>query len=192
LKWSDSCAPPHNVNVAYTRALAGPTDFHLGGFRAAARDTFQARDLMLMVLGTRCHQLALYVVYENPMPMVADKPEAYEGQPGFDFLVDVPTTWDDTQFVAGEAGEYVVLARRRGNTWYLGGIANWTPRELALPLGFLGEGDFKAIVYVDTSLDGQKPNELRKETRALTAEKTLDVVLASGGGFVAVIRPAAP
>jgi alpha-glucosidase len=119
---------------------------------------------------------------------VADVPEAYEGQPGFDFLVAVPTTWDETKFVAGESGEYVVLARRRGNTWYLGGITNWSPRELNLPLTFLGDGQFQATVYSDTSRDGTKPNELRKETRALTVEKALDVVLASGGGFVAVIR----
>ena len=66
---------------------------------------------MPLVLGTRCHQLALYVVYENPMPMVADVPKAYEDQPGFDFVVEVPTTWDETKFVAGEAGEYVVVAK---------------------------------------------------------------------------------
>jgi alpha-glucosidase len=189
LKWSDQCAPPHNVNVAYTRALAGPTDFHLGGFRAASRKEFQPRDLMPMVLGTRCHQLALYVVYENPMPMLADAPEAYEDQPGFDFVVDVPATWDQTKFVAGAAGEYIVLARRSGNTWYVGGITNWTIRELALPLTFLGDGQFEATMYLDNSPDGEKPNELRKETRTILPSNTLDVVLASGGGFVAVIRP---
>jgi alpha-glucosidase len=189
LKWSDSCAPPHNVNVAYTRALAGPTDYHLGGFRAASRSQFHPRDLLPMVLGTRCHQLALYVVYENPMPMLADAPEAYENQPGFDFVIDVPTTWDETKFVAGELGEYIVLARRSGNTWYLGGITNWIPRELKLPLTFLGDGQFEATMYVDNSPDGEKPNELRKETKTLISGKTLDVELASGGGFTAVIHP---
>jgi alpha-glucosidase len=191
LKWSDLCAPPHHVNVAYTRALAGPTDFHLGGFRAAARDKFQPRDLMPLVMGTRAHQLALYVVYENPMPMVADAPEAYEDQPGFEFVVDVPTTWDETKFVAGEAGEYLVLARRSGDKWYLGGITNWTPHELNLPLEFLGDGQFEATVYSDTSRDGTKPNDLRKDRRTVTADKPLEVALASGGGFVAVFRPKA-
>jgi alpha-glucosidase len=189
LKWSDLCAPPHNVNVAYTRGLVGLTDYHLGGFRATSRDEFQPRDLMPFVLGTRCHQLALYVVYENPMPMVADAPEAYEGQPGFDFVIDVPTTWDETKFVAGEAGDYLVLARRSGNKWYLGGITNWTARELELPLDLLGDGQYDATVYSDTSLDGQKPNELRQETRTVTTKMKLAVALASGGGFVAVIRP---
>ena len=112
LKWSDLCTPEHNVNVAYTRALAGPVDYHLGGFRSVSRADFQPQDRLPVVMGTRCHQLALYVVYENPMPMVADVPQAYEGQPGFDFLKEAPTTWDETRFVAGEPGEYVVLARR--------------------------------------------------------------------------------
>jgi alpha-glucosidase len=191
LKWSDLCAPPHNVNVAYTRGLVGLTDYHLGGFRAASRDEFKPRDLMPLVLGTRCHQLALYVVYENPMPMVADVPEAYENQPGFEFVVDVPTTWDETQFVAGEAGEFLVVARRSGDTWYLGGITNWTARELELPLTFLGDGQFEATVYADTSRDGRKPNELRKDIRAVKAKDSFHVALASGGGFAAVIRPKA-
>jgi alpha-glucosidase len=177
--------------VAYTRGLVGLTDYHLGGFRAASRDEFKPRDLMPLVLGTRCHQLALYVVYENPMPMVADVPEAYENQPGFEFVVDVPTTWDETQFVAGEAGEYLVVARRSGDTWYLGGITNWTARELELPLTFLGDGQFEATVYADTSRDGRKPNELRKDIRAVKAKDSFHVALASGGGFAAVIRPKA-
>jgi alpha-glucosidase len=189
LKWSDSCSPPHNVNVAYTRLLCGQVDYHLGGFRAASRAKFRPRDLMPLVLGTRCHQLALYVVYENPMPMLADVPAAYEDQPGFDFLVDVPTTWDETKFVAGEVGEFVVVARRSGTSWYVGGITNWMPRDLSLPLDFLGEGEFRARLHLDSSRDGEQPNELRLETRDLSAERPLKVELASGGGFTAVLQP---
>jgi alpha-glucosidase len=189
LKWSDSCTPAHSVNVAYTRLLAGPVDFHLGGFRAAAREEFQARDLNPLVMGTRCNQLALYVVFDNPMPMLADDPEDYEGEPGFDFLVEVPTTWDETRFVAGEAGEYIVLARRSGDAWYLGGVTNWTPRDLKLPLDFLGEGQFEAKLYGDVSLDGRNPNELREEKRDLSAGEELEISLASGGGIAGVFRP---
>ena len=188
LKWTDQCAPPHNVNVAYTRNLAGLTDYHLGGFRAASREEFEPRDLRPLVLGSRAHHLALYVVYENPMPMLADVPEAYEDEPGFDFLIEVPTTWDETRFVAGEVGEYVVLARRSGNNWYLGGITNWTPRELALPLEFLGDGQFEAHAYMDGSLDGARPNEIRVETREVSGADKLDVSLAPGGGIAAVLR----
>jgi alpha-glucosidase len=189
LKWSDTCSPPHTVNVAYTRGLSGQVDYHLGGFRHATRSEFQPRDEGPRVLGTRAHHLALYVVFENPMPMLADIPSNYEGQPGFDFLVDVPTTWDETRFVAGEAGEYVVLARRNGKNWYVGGITNWTPRKLSLPLNFLGAGNFEATLYQDVSDDGEKPNEVRIETRAVNSTTKLDVTLASGGGVAVMFRP---
>ena len=156
------------MNVAYTRLLAGPVDYHLGGFRAVAHDKFQPRDEQPVVFGTRCYRLAMLVTLENPMPMVADTPEAYEGQPGFDFLVEVPTTWDETRFVAGEPGEYVVVARRSGKTWYLGGMTNWTSRNLSLPLSFLGDGSFEANVNSDGSLDGENPNEIRQDKRRVT------------------------
>jgi alpha-glucosidase len=188
LKWTDACSPAHSVNVAYTRALAGQVDYHLGGFRHAPRSAFQPRDDRPSVLGTRAHHLALYVVFENPMPMLADIPSAYENQPGFNFLVEVPTTWDETRFVAGEAGEYVVVARRSGKNWYLGGITNWTSRKLSLPLEFLGAGDFEATIFKDVSDDGEKPNELRIEMRSLNSGAMLDLPLASGGGVAAVFR----
>jgi alpha-glucosidase len=189
LKWSDLCTPAHAVNVAYTRALAGPVDYHLGGFRAANREEFEARDLMPSVLGTRCHMLALYVVYENPMPMVADDPEAYEGQPGFEFVAEVPTTWDETRFVMGEAGEYIVVARRSGDAWYVGGITNRSAREIAMPLDFLGDGQYDAVLYIDRTSVGEDPNRLEVKRRIVTAQENLGVSLSSGGGVAAVFRP---
>lgn len=189
LKWGDECTPAHAVNVAYTRALAGPVDFHLGGFRAVSRAEFKPRDLAPVVMGTRCHQLALYVVFENPMPMVADTPGAYEGQPGFEFIAEVPTTWGETRFLAGEPGEYVVLARRKGDAWYLAGITNWTAREVAVPLECLGAGQFAAKLYVDGSLDEARPNEATVREQDVAASESLKISLAPGGGFVAVVRP---
>jgi alpha-glucosidase len=188
LKWTDLCTPQHDVDIAYTRLLAGPVDYHLGGFRAVARDDFKPRDEKPEVLGTRCHQLAMYIVFENPMPMVCDFPEAYEAQPGFDFLVDAPTTWDETRFVAGEPGEYVVVARRSGKDWYLGGIANWTSRKLKLPLEFLGNGSFEADVRTDGALDGSNPNEIRRDKRIVKSSESLELAMASGGGVAAVFR----
>jgi alpha-glucosidase len=189
LKWDDTCTPQHDVDVAYTRALTGPVDYHLGGFRAVPRDRFRPHEEKPEVLGTRAHQLAMYIVFENPMPMVADFPEAYEGQPGFDLLEDVPTTWNDTRFVDGQAGEYVVVARRHGDRWYLGGITNWTSRAVTLPLGFLGRGTFEADVRTDDRPDGSNPNMLLRRTQTVTERQTLRVTLASGGGVVAVLRP---
>jgi alpha-glucosidase len=187
LKWSDGVTPAHSVNVAYTRALAGPVDFHLGGFRSVSRAEFKPRDRAPVVMGTRCHNLALYVVYENPMPMVADDPSAYEGQPGFDFLTEVPTTWDETRFLIGEPGEYVVIARRKGDAWYVGGITNWTPREIDVPLDFLSPGEFEAKLYVDGSLDESHPNDTSERRQRVDTATHLHVLMASGGGFAAVL-----
>lgn len=189
LKWGDQVTPDHNVNVAYTRALAGPLDYHLGGFRSVPRSEFQPRNKAPVVLGTRCHHSALFVVYENPLPMVADEPSAYEGQPGFEFIARVPTTWDETRFVAGEPGEYVVIARRSGDVWYLGGITNWAPRKVDIQLTFLGTGEYATELYVDGSLEEVQPNAIRQVRRTVDSKSELHLSLAPGGGFVGVLRP---
>jgi alpha-glucosidase len=188
LKWSKLCTPQHSVNVAYTRALAGPVDFHLGGFRSVSRSEFRPRDRAPLVMGTRCHNLALYVVYENPMPMVADAPSAYENQIGFEFIKQVPTTWDETRFLVGDPGEFIVIARRKGDAWYLGGITNWTQRDIVVPLPFLADGEFTAQLYVDGSLDEAHPNDVSKRTQAVGATRPLHVSLAPGGGFTAILN----
>ncbi|MBI2433329.1 MAG: glycoside hydrolase family 97 catalytic domain-containing protein, partial [Candidatus Hydrogenedentes bacterium] len=189
LKWSKRCTPPHNVEAAYVRQLAGPLDYHSGGFRSTSNTAFIARNENPFVLGTRCHHLAMYVVYENPMPMVADTPEAYEGQQGFDFIVNVPTTWELTRFVAGVAGEYIVMARRNGATWYVGGMTDWTPREVTVPLHFLAPGQYEARLYVDGSLDEEEPNAIRVEQKTVDAGTPMSISLAPGGGFAAIIAP---
>ena len=189
LKWGALCTPDHNVNVAYTRGLAGPVDYHLGGFRSVSRAAFKPELLSPVVLGTRCHHMALYLVYENPMPMLADRPDHYEGQPGFDFLCKMPSTWDETRFVAGEPGQYVVLARRSGKSWFLGGITNWTPRTLDVPLTFLGEGEFTLSLNADGSMDEEQPNKITESQQSATATTTLKVSLAPGGGFIGRLAP---
>jgi alpha-glucosidase len=189
LKWTARCTPQHNVDVAYSRAMAGPTDYHLGGFRSASPAQFVPQSANPHVLGSRCHHLALYVIYENPMPMVSDSPSAYEGQVGFEFLKEVPTTWDETRFLSGQAGEFIVLARRKGRTWYLGGITNGTARDLSVPLDVLGPGEFEAEVFVDGSLSEDEPNAIRRESQIIEGGGILAAKMAPGGGFVAKIHP---
>jgi alpha-glucosidase len=188
VKWSNLCTPDHSVNVAYTRALAGPVDYHLGGFRSVSRAEFQPRDRAPVVLGTRCHHLALYVVYENPMPMVADAPSAYQGQTGFDFITEVPTTWDETRFLAGNPGEYIAVARRKADAWYVGGITNWTPRTLDVPVDFLKPGEYEARLSVDGSMDESQPNAIRQQRLRVNGATPLHVSMGPGGGFVAILR----
>lgn len=190
LKWSDRCTPEHDLRVAFTRLLAGPVDYHLGGFRAVPRAKFAPKNVAPNVLGTRCHQLALYVCFDNPAPMVADYPAAYRDAPGFEFVREVPTWWDETRVLRGEIGALLVTARRKGTAWYLGGLAAGAARELALPLAFLGDGRFVTEVWEDAPDCDEDPNRLARRTTQVTAEATLQVRLATDGGFVARLVPA--
>ena len=191
LKWSDRCTPEHDLMMAFTRLIAGPMDYHLGGFRAVPRSQFKPSNVAPNVLGTRGHMLAMYVCFDNPNPMVADYPTAYEGQPGFDFLVSVPTWWDETRVLAGQVGELLVTARRKGMTWYLGGMSAKQPRDLALPLSFLGGGRYTAKIWKDASDADSDPNHLATETLNLSSADKLKLRLALDGGFVAQVIPTA-
>lgn len=190
LKWSDRCTPEHDLLMAFTRLVAGPMDYHLGGFRAVPRAELKPRQIAPNVLGTRCHQLAMYVCFDNPNPMVADYPTAYEGQPGFDFLKLVPTWWDETRVPVAEVGEVLVTARRKGKVWYLGALSARKPRELEVPLSFLEAGRFTANLWKDASDAESQPNRLTTEALGVGPRDALRIHLALDGGFVARIAPA--
>jgi alpha-glucosidase len=190
LKWSDRCTPEHNLRMAFTRLIAGPMDYHLGGFRAVTRADFKPRNIAPNVLGTRCHHLAMYVCFDNPNPMVADYPIAYEGQPGFDFLKQVPTWWDETRVVASQIGEFLVTARRKGTTWYLGGMSARQARDLVIPVSFLGSRQYRATIWKDAPDSESEPNHLMSDSLTLSKNDTLKLHLALDGGFVARITPA--
>lgn len=187
LKWADTCTPEHTLRVAFTRLVAGPVDYHLGGFRAVRRADFKPTFTAPHVLGTRGHQLGLYVCFDNPTPMVADYPAAYRDQPGFDFLTMVPTWWDETRVLVGEIGRVLVTARRRDRAWFVGGIAAGPARELALPLTFLGEGRWSMRVWRDAP--GADPNQIELTNATVGAGDTLRVRVAVDGGFAARFEP---
>lgn len=187
-KWSAEPDPDHNVMLAFTRMLAGPMDYTPGGFNNVTRAEFVSRNLEPMVMGTRAHQLALYVVFEGPLQMVSDHPAAYKDQPAFEFIRGAPTSWDETRVVASEVGEYVSIARRRGKEWYLGTITNWTPRTLELPLTFLGPGRFVAEVYGDAADSDRAPKNVTIQKRPVDAGTRLKVEMGPGGGQAVKIR----
>jgi alpha-glucosidase len=188
LKWGDQCDPEHNLTVPFTRMIAGPMDYHLGGFRSVRREQFKPVFEKPVVLGTRCHHLAMYVVYENPMPMVSDAPTAYEGQPGFDFIRQVPVTWDETRVLSGRVGDSIVVARRHGADWFLGAMTDWTPRELEVSLAFLPRGRYRVDTWTDAA-DSRDPNQLVYRSRTMTPNSTLRLRLGSGGGAAIRIQP---
>ncbi len=182
--------PDHDVMLAFTRMLAGPMDYTPGGFDNVTKAEFYPRDLRPMTMGTRAHQLALYVVFESPLEMVADYPEAYLGQRDFDFIKEVPASWDETRVVNGKVGEFVTIARRSGRDWYLGSITNSDSRDVDVPLEFLGSGNWTAEMYSDASDADANPKHTSIERKRVSASEKLKIAMASGGGVAIRFSPA--
>lgn len=183
-KWNDVVTPDADINIPFTRMLAGSTDYHLGGFHAATPATFKVHYTRPFVQGTRCHMLGMYVVLENALGMVCDDPKAYEGQPGFEFVKQVPTVWDETRVPDARVGEFLTIARRSGNDWYVGSISNTKPRKLDVSLSFLPPGNYRAEIYSDASDADVNADHLVKEVREVTNKTVINAVLAPGGGQV--------
>jgi alpha-glucosidase len=184
-KWLQTgLSPNHDLDIAFTRLLAGATDYHLGGFRAVPAAQFKPRYTRPLMIGTRCHMLAMYVVLESYLSMVADYPQAYEGQLGFDFLKNVPTVWDETLVPAAEIGKFVTVARRKGRDWYVGTINSTEARKIQMPLHFLPAGTYRAEIYSDAQDVGQNPNHLVKTIQNVNNTDVITLILAEGGGQV--------
>jgi alpha-glucosidase len=191
LKWSDRVTPRHNVTIPFTRMLTGPMDYTPGGFRSVNAGDFAPRNELPVVMSTRAHQLAMYVVYDSPLQMLSDTPSAYRGEPGADFLKVVPATWDESRVLDGRIGEYVVMARRHGSEWFVGAMTDG-PRKIAIPLGFLGGKAFDATIWADTRDTATNPARLSVLPARLEGKspRPLELSLASGGGAVLHLRPA--
>jgi len=187
-KWSDLMTPDHDINIPFTRMLAGSTDYHLGGFRAVPKSKFKIQYSRPLVMATRAHMLAMYVVLENYLGMVCDYPDAYIGQPGFDFIQQVPTTWDETKVIDAKPGERICIARRKGEQWFIGSITNSTSREINLHLDFLTSGESEATIYADATDTNENPNHLKISTIPVKQGDIIKLKLESGGGGAIVIR----
>jgi alpha-glucosidase len=175
-------SPVDRTVFAFTRLPAGPMDYTPGAFNNATEDGFIAQNTNPMAMGTRAQQLALYVVFQTPIQMVSDSPQMYAGQPAFQFIKDVPASWDSTRVLNGEPGEFVTIARRHGDDWYLGSITNWTSRTLQVPLSFLGAGEYRAEIYADAADAGANPKHVAIHKQTVRSGQTLTVQLAPGGG----------
>jgi alpha-glucosidase len=174
--------PTNRTALAFTRLLTGPMDYTAGAFDNATEAGFIARNSSPMAMGTRAQQLALYVIYENPVPMVSDSPQHYKGQAAFQFLKDVPEVWDETRVLNGTPGEYATIARRHGGEWYLGSMTNWDRRTLSVPLQFLGSGTYVAEIYEDGPDAAADPKQVILRNETVTASSILTLNLAPGGG----------
>ncbi len=190
-KWSKTgSSPEHELLVPFTRMLAGPLDYHQGGFRSVRPRDFAPRNVAPIVMGTRARMLAMYVVYEDPMPMMVDFPEAYRAQPGLSFVVRVPTVWDETRVLAARVGDSIAIARRRGGEWYAGAMTDGEAREVDLRLAFLGPGDHVAEIYSDPSDPKAPATALIEERSIVDAATVIRARLAPAGGHAMRITAA--
>jgi alpha-glucosidase len=189
-KWSDRVTPEHDVTLPFTRMLAGPMDYTPGCFNNATREQFKPQNLEPMCQGTRAHQLAMYAVFESPLVMLSDYPEDYDHNPGMEFLDKVPTVWDETKVLNGEPARYVTIARRHGDTWYLGAMTNWDARDLDVPLSFLGAGEYEAQIFADGADADKVATSLTISRRKVKTGEKLTLHLAPGGGTAVIFSPA--
>ena len=188
-KWSDSITPEHTVTLPFTRGLLGEADFTPGGFENVNPEDFKTEEegTHPMVMGTRTRQLAMFVCYESALQVACDDPYTYRNSPaGLDFLKQVPTTWDDTKVVNEKIGDYITLARKSGENWYLGSMTDGDARELSINLNFLDEGKYKATIWKDIS--NEDPKALMKEEIEVTKDSKILARLVSGGGHVMILE----
>ncbi|GHV10113.1 retaining alpha-galactosidase [Bacteroidia bacterium] len=179
----------YDVTMPFIRMIAGPVDYTQGAMRNATKNNWRAVYNEPMSQGTRCRQLAEYVIFESPLNMLCDNPSNYRAEPECtEFIAAVPTVWDNTISLNGKVGEYITIARQKGDVWYVGSLTNWTKRSLELDLSFLGEGNFQAEVFKDGINANKSARDYKKEIINIPADRKLKIDMAQGGGYVMKIR----
>ena len=188
-KWSEWANPENGLVIPFTRMVAGPIDYTPGAMLNATQSCFKPIWSRPMSLGTRCQQLAMYVIYESPLQMLADSPSNYRKEPEcMDFLSTVPTVWDETVVLDAQVSDYALVARRSGDTWYVGGMTDWTARDLSIDFGFLGEGDWTAMLWKDGPNAHRAAVDFQRGELTVSSQCELTVHLAPGGGLVMRIQ----
>jgi len=186
-KFSNKMSPEHNVKLAFTRMLAGQMDYTPGAFLNVTKEQYK-NQTPAVVWNTRAAELSKFVIYESPLTVVCDHPDNILNQPGSDFLKIVPTTWDDIKFIEGYPGDYVAIAKRSGEAWFVGAMNNSIGKKIELNLSFLPAGTYEAETWNDTKNSDKEPKELKKSVMTIDAPGSLKVTMADNGGFVAVLK----
>ena len=191
MKWStiELDQVTYDVMIPFIRMVAGPMDYTQGAMVNAQKASYHASNSEPMSQGTRCRQLAMYVVYESPFNMLCDSPTNYEKEPVCtEFIAKIPTVWDETEALDGKVGEYCIIARRAGDVWYVGGMTNWDEREVEIDLSFLGEGNYAATEFVDGPNANKLGRDFLKKSIEVKGGSKLKVKMAKGGGFAMKIE----
>ncbi len=188
-KWSDKQTPKHDVLLPFIRMWAGPMDYTPGAMINAQKKNFRICYNRPMSMGTRCHQLAMYVVFESPLQMLADNPSNYKKEEEcMEFLSVVPTVWDETVVLDAKIGKHVAVARRNGNVWYVGSLGGDDACDVSVPMSFLDSGEYEMIVYKDGVNADRYAQDYKKGNRTITKDMKLNIHMAPGGGYVAIIK----
>ena len=188
MKWSEPGTDQltYDVTFPYIRMAAGPVDYTQGAMRNCNYDLYKPCYTNPVSQGTRCHQLGMYVVFDSPFNMLCDAPQHYEqAKECTEFIAKIPTVWDETIALDGKVGEYIVLARRNGDKWYIGGLSGQSARTVTIDLDFLGEGKWQVELFKDGVNAVRHAEDYKRIIN--DAGRTMTVEMTSGGGFAAMI-----
>jgi len=189
-KWERTISPEHDVTLPFTRMVAGPMDFTPGAMINMDRANFNPQFTRPASQGTRVHQMSMYVIYESPLQMLSDSPSNYmKEQECTDFIVKVPVVWDDIKVLAAKTGDYLLLARRSGSEWFVGGMTDWTPRQLELDLSFLPAGEYMMDIFQDGINANRHAQDYKHLKKSVKSGDRVKIEMAPGGGWVARITP---
>lgn len=189
-KWTDAQTPTHDVTLPFIRMVAGPMDYTPGAMVNAQQKNFQISWNRPMSMGTRCHQMAMYVVFESPLQMLADNPSNYIKEDECTrFISKIPTVWDETKVLKAKIGEVVAIARRNGDKWYIGAMSNMDPRSLQLDFSFLPEGKYKIQIFQDGKNAHRYASDYKTLNGFVSKDDLFTIELAPGGGWAAILTP---
>jgi alpha-glucosidase len=189
MKWANENTPRYAVSIPFIRMLAGPMDYTPGGMRNANKANFRPVNDNPMTQGTRCHQLAMYVVYDAPLQMLSDNPTIYMREKECtDFMASIPTVFDETIALDGKVGEYLLMAKRKEKTWYVGAMTNWTERNVEIDFSFLPKGTYHVELFKDGVNANREATDYKKEIVKISSGDKMTLKLASGGGWAAKLE----
>ena len=190
-KWSNAISPSHNVDLVFTRMLLGSMDYTSGGMRNKSNGNWVKSNDFPAVQGTRAHMLSHYVLFNEPLKMISDMPSEYLKAPEqLKFMAEVPTSWDETKVLDGKMGEYVVIARRKGDVWYVGAMCDWGGKKFKLDLSkFLPKGKFKAEIFQDGMNSNKIATDCKRIVKEVSSKDVLDIEMKKGGGFAIKLVP---
>lgn len=182
-KFGREMTPEHNVTLAFTRMLAGPMDYTPGGFLNVTHKDFKPQ-VPTVVDNTRCAELAKFVVYDSPFMVACESPAYMSGRPGADFLKIVPTVWDDTRFLDGAPDDYIALAKRKGDSWFIGVLNNSVAKDVTLRTSFLPKGNYRLEYWADGKSADKQPTQVSHRIMKLQSGSAIKVHLSKAGGYV--------